>query len=85
MVAALVPLRTMIVSRLFSERDLVYLDPSAESEEEYLQQEHEIHEAHHRSRQDSSEFFHGFSEFRTKGEIHDALEHYRRHPEALER
>lgn len=72
----------MVLSRVFSEHDLKYLDPASESTEEYLRQEHHIQEVH--NSQGSVEAFHGFSEFRTKGEIRNALEHYQRHPEALE-
>ena len=67
------PVRSFVVSRLFSPEDLHYLDPSGESEEEYHDEQREyLH--HHEGNLDDADAFHGFSEFRTKGVNHDAAD-----------
>ena len=74
----------MVVSRLFNEEDLQYLDPIGETEEDYIEEQHEIVEARLRANSvDESELPHGFSEFRPKDVIHDADEHYTKHPETI--
>jgi hypothetical protein len=45
MLTALVPFRSYILSRVFSEQDLKYLDPFGESEEEYEQEQKLVREA----------------------------------------
>ena len=84
LVAGLVPLRSMVVSRMFKEEDLQYLDPVGETEADYADEQHEINEARHRAPSiDESELLHGFSEFRPKEVTHDADEHYAKHPETI--
>ena len=82
--AGLVPLRTMVVSRLFKEEDLQYLDPVGESDEDYHKEQHEIYEARLRAHSiDEADLQHGFSEYRPKSVIHDADEYYKKHPESI--
>ena len=71
LVAALVPIRSFCVSRCFSEKDLEYLDPIGETEEEvhdervkYLERKPSIDEAEVTDMP-------GFSDFRASGIKHD--------------
>ena len=74
----------MVVSRLFKEEDLQYLDPVGESDEDYHNEQHEIYEARLRSHSvDEADMQHGFSEYRPKSVIHDADEYYKKHPESI--
>jgi hypothetical protein len=81
LVAALVPLRSIIVPRLFSPEDLQYLDPVGECEDDYIEEQKEIHAAERRPSIDEAELFNGLSGFRTKDVPHDANEYYQHHPE----
>lgn len=72
MIACYVPVRSFIVSRLFSPEDLQHLDPAGESEDDYHEEQREYNHCH--GDVDEAEAFHGFSEFRTKGVTHDAAE-----------
>lgn len=67
LVAALVPIRSFFVSRVFSAEDLVYLDPIGETEEEaheervkYLERRPSVDEAEHTDMP-------GFSDFHASG------------------
>jgi hypothetical protein len=46
LLTALVPLRSYVVSRWFSQDDLQHLDPVTETEEEYHEEQREFHHAH---------------------------------------
>mmetsp|Transcript_46056 Transcript_46056/g.111546 ORF Transcript_46056/g.111546 Transcript_46056/m.111546 type:complete len:613 (-) Transcript_46056:89-1927(-) len=72
LIALYVPVRSFIVSRLFSPEDLQHLDPSGESEEDYHDEQREYN--HCEGDVDDADAFHGFSEFRTKGVDHDATD-----------
>lgn len=80
LIAALVPVRSYIVSRLFDDSDLKYLDPVDETDDDYVEEIREIHAAERRPSIGEEELFHGLSEFRTKGHDHDAEEYYQHHP-----
>jgi hypothetical protein len=75
----------MIVSRLFTESDLLYLDPVNETDEDYVAEQTEIHKAERRPSIDESELDVGFSRFRTRDVPHDAKEHYTHHPDLRQR
>jgi len=71
LVAALVPIRSFFVSRVFAEDDLVYLDPMGETEEEahdervkYSQRQLSIDEVEHTDQP-------GFSDFHAEGIMRD--------------
>lgn len=69
LLTALVPVRSFILSKLFSERDLKYLDPTDVPAEEYEEEQHKIR--HHRNDSFSSDGSHPLPHF---GEFHpDAL------------
>ena len=78
LLTALVPFRAYILSRVFSERDLKYLDPFGESEEEYEQEQKVVREAerHVVEAEEDIEFPH-FGSFRAGG-LRQRL-HPRRH------
>eukprot|EP00934_Nitzschia_sp_Nitz4_P002737 Nitzschia sp. Nitz4//scaffold103_size77763//2583//4601//NITZ4_005434-RA/size77763-processed-gene-0.0-mRNA-1//1//CDS//3329532295//2727//frame0 len=85
LIALLVPLRSYGVSRMFSAEDLKHLDPVDESEEDYEEEQKQIHAAERRSSMGEEDIFHGFSSFRTKGVDHDAAGYYKHHPDNLPR
>ena len=70
MIAVYVPVRSFLVSRLFSPEDLKHLDPTGETEENYHEEQREYNKAE--GDITDADAFHGFSEFRTKGVDHDA-------------
>eukprot|EP00980_Cylindrotheca_fusiformis_P007792 scaffold1669_cov129-Cylindrotheca_fusiformis.AAC.3 len=80
LIAIFVPVRSFIVSRLFSEEDLKHLDPSDETEDDYKEEQINLNK-----NDGGSSDFHGFSEFRSHGVDHNSSEFYKHHPGAKER
>ncbi|KAL9186318.1 hypothetical protein ACHAXT_005556 [Thalassiosira profunda] len=78
LVAALVPIRSFFVSRCFSEKDLEYLDPISETEEEA--HEEKVKYLEHKASIDEAEVadMPGFSDFKAVGMQHDIEEKKRR-------
>ena len=71
LLTCLVPIRSYVLTRCFSERDMEHLDPSGESEQEYYDEQKEIEEAQRR-RHDSFDseqelIFPNRAEFRPEG------------------
>mmetsp|Transcript_15955 Transcript_15955/g.44710 ORF Transcript_15955/g.44710 Transcript_15955/m.44710 type:complete len:800 (-) Transcript_15955:55-2454(-) len=82
LVAALVPFRIMVLPKIFSDSDMLYLDPTGETDEDYHKEQQEIVDVvRRRPSLDEAEMFHGFSELRTKNMAHDAKEYYHQHPD----
>jgi hypothetical protein len=78
MLTALVPFRAYILSRVFSEHDMKYLDPFGESEEEYEQEQKLVREAErHVVEAEEDVEFPNFGSFRAGG-LRQRL-HQRRH------
>ena len=79
LVAALVPVRSYIVSRCFAEEDLKYLDPIGETEEEAHEEKRKYVEQHRASIARASVVdLPGFSDFHALGMKHDIAEKKRR-------
>ncbi|KAL3939778.1 MAG: hypothetical protein SGBAC_005555 [Bacillariaceae sp.] len=70
LIALYVPVRSFVVSRLFSPEDLKHLDPVGESEEDYHDEQREYNSCE--GDITDADAFHGFSEFRTKDVDHSA-------------
>lgn len=82
LIAAFVPVRKYLVSRLFDENDLKHLDPTGETSEDYDEEQIIIEQALLEAKEiDEADVFHGFSEFRAADVPHDPKEYYKKHPE----
>lgn len=79
MIAIFVPFRSFVVSRFFSEHDLTHLDPVGESDEDYLNEQRQIHKVE--PDVDEAELFHGVSELRMKDVDHNPFDYYDHHPD----
>jgi hypothetical protein len=73
LVTALVPLRSWVVSCLFTEEDLKHLDPAGETEDDYLE-EQEVFHHERRPSLNEADMAVGFSAFRPAGVPHSAGE-----------
>lgn len=79
LIAIFVPFRIYIISRFFSEEDLKHLDPVGEGDEDYVDEQRELHKVDRDV--DEAEVFHGFSELRMKDVDHNPVEYYEHHPD----
>ncbi|CAJ1934246.1 unnamed protein product [Cylindrotheca closterium] len=82
LIAMFVPFRIHVVSRFFSKEDLEYLDPVEDSDEDYSDEQRELHKVDRDV--DKAEVIHGFSELRMKDVDHNASEYYDHHPDVAE-
>jgi hypothetical protein len=64
LIAACVPLRSLVLNFMFSSDDMKYMDPEYETEEEYMQEYHKMQAAARRPSIDETDLFQGVSEFR---------------------
>jgi hypothetical protein len=77
LLAACVPLRSLVLNFMFSPDDMKYMDPEYETEEENMQEHHKMQAAARRPSIDESVLFQGVSEFRRShsvSSVHDADE-----------
>lgn len=83
LLTALVPVRSYILSRFFSEQDMKHLDPFGETEEDYHEGQRLFH--HHRSESfDSDEqFFPNRAEFRGQGLAQEIARHKRHYTDGM--
>lgn len=81
LIAAFVPIRSFLVSRLFHEDDLKFLDPVDETEDDYIAEQIDFEEDYNASPKLAAEFGLGLSEFRIGNIPHGPDEYYQQHPE----
>jgi hypothetical protein len=77
LIAACVPLRSLVLNFMFSSDDMKYMDPEYETEEEYMQEYHKMQSVARRPSIDEIDLFQGVSEFRRSHSVsvHDADEY----------